>query len=288
MAYVKNTWVDQAGQIRYEQTTDEDDLIILTPNYELITEIGTPVNATNMNHIEDGIADCDTAIGQKVSKSGDTMTGNLNFSNSGQNTISLNGISTSSYADITYKDGSNNRLAHLRAYNDSSTKRRVELVVMNDNGSPAGNGVRVTYENGTESCEFPTSKCVDGQWVDSFHSLTTVVDIGNYEIDLSSYLPSDSYSYEVMVCFAGFRGGGTTNSVVSVSDASVTLTDSRDIANHAVYGVTEFDGDHKETGEFSCIVVVGSSRKFYFNIARFKLGASSLIMTKYRRIGTNS
>ena len=57
MAYVKNTWVDQEGQIRYRETQDGD-LKIFTPNYEQVTEIGTPVNADNMNHIEDGIADC--------------------------------------------------------------------------------------------------------------------------------------------------------------------------------------------------------------------------------------
>lgn len=56
MAYVKNTWVDQEGQVRYRETQDGD-LKIFTPNYEQVTEIGTPVNADNMNHIEDGIAD---------------------------------------------------------------------------------------------------------------------------------------------------------------------------------------------------------------------------------------
>ena len=61
MAYVKNTWVDQAGQVRYTETED-DGYKIFTANYEEVTEIGTPVNATNMNHIEDGIGACDTAI----------------------------------------------------------------------------------------------------------------------------------------------------------------------------------------------------------------------------------
>lgn len=57
MTYVKNTWVDQEGQVRYTETTD-DGYKIFTPNFEEVTEIGTPVNAANMNHIEDGIADC--------------------------------------------------------------------------------------------------------------------------------------------------------------------------------------------------------------------------------------
>lgn len=57
MAYVKNTWVDQEGQVRYTERVDGG-YKIFTPNFEQVTEIGTPVNADNMNHIEDGIADC--------------------------------------------------------------------------------------------------------------------------------------------------------------------------------------------------------------------------------------
>ena len=57
MAYTKNTWVDQEGQVRYTET-EEDGYKIFTANYEEVTTLGTPVNATNMNHIEDGIADC--------------------------------------------------------------------------------------------------------------------------------------------------------------------------------------------------------------------------------------
>jgi hypothetical protein len=85
MAYVKNTWVDREGQTRYHETVDDDGALIFTPDYEKVTEIGTPVNADNMNHIEDGIADHENRItvlenseGEDyVKKSGDTMTGNL-------------------------------------------------------------------------------------------------------------------------------------------------------------------------------------------------------------------
>lgn len=67
MAYVKNTWVDQEGQVRYRETQDGD-LKIFTPNYEQVTEIGTPVNADNMNHIEQGIADCYTYVDSKITE----------------------------------------------------------------------------------------------------------------------------------------------------------------------------------------------------------------------------
>lgn len=58
MAYVKNTWVDQDVERpkTYQVTTNQDGSITLTDSFGLVTELGTPVNAVNMNHIEDGLA----------------------------------------------------------------------------------------------------------------------------------------------------------------------------------------------------------------------------------------
>lgn len=56
MAYTPNIWVDREGTTRYFETVEEDGAKIFTPDYSQLTEIGTPVNADNMNHIEEGIA----------------------------------------------------------------------------------------------------------------------------------------------------------------------------------------------------------------------------------------
>lgn len=60
MAYVKNIWVDQDVERpkTYEVTNNQDGSITLTDSFGLVTELGTPVNETNMNHIEDGIEGC--------------------------------------------------------------------------------------------------------------------------------------------------------------------------------------------------------------------------------------
>lgn len=60
MAYVKNTWVDQDVERpkTYEVTNNQDGSITLTDSFGLVTELGTPVNEVNMNHIEDGIDGC--------------------------------------------------------------------------------------------------------------------------------------------------------------------------------------------------------------------------------------
>ena len=55
MAYIKNNWVDREGTTRYFETVDNDGAKIFTPDYTQVTELGTPVNADNMNHIEEGI-----------------------------------------------------------------------------------------------------------------------------------------------------------------------------------------------------------------------------------------
>lgn len=55
MAYIKNNWVDREGTTRYFETVDDDGALIFTPDYTQVTELGTPVNADNMNHIEEGI-----------------------------------------------------------------------------------------------------------------------------------------------------------------------------------------------------------------------------------------
>lgn len=58
MAYIKNTWVDQKVERprTYEMINNSDGSVTLVDSLGLVEELGTPVNADNMNHIEDGIA----------------------------------------------------------------------------------------------------------------------------------------------------------------------------------------------------------------------------------------
>ena len=94
MAYTKNTWEDQNVERprTYAVQNNQDSTITLTDSFGVVTTLGTPVNATNMNHIEDGIESCDTAItnlqsqvttldASVVKKTGDqTITGTKTFS----------------------------------------------------------------------------------------------------------------------------------------------------------------------------------------------------------------
>ena len=64
MTYIKNIWVDQSVERpkTYEITNNDDGSVTLLDSFGLISEIGTPVNADNMNHIEEGIENNDKRI----------------------------------------------------------------------------------------------------------------------------------------------------------------------------------------------------------------------------------
>lgn len=55
--YVKNVWVDQDVERprTYQMTQNQDGSVTLVDDFGLVTELGTPVDEVNMNHIEEGI-----------------------------------------------------------------------------------------------------------------------------------------------------------------------------------------------------------------------------------------
>lgn len=60
MGYQKINFTDQDVQRpkTYEFQENSDGSVTLIDSFGLVTDLGTPINADNMNHIEDGIADC--------------------------------------------------------------------------------------------------------------------------------------------------------------------------------------------------------------------------------------
>lgn len=64
MTYIKNVWVDQEVERpkTYEMTNNSDGSVTLIDSFGLVLEMGTPVSADNMNHIEEGIENNDQRI----------------------------------------------------------------------------------------------------------------------------------------------------------------------------------------------------------------------------------
>lgn len=68
MAYVKTQWKDRVTQYmnRYTMTENADGTITLTPVPGTVTETGTPINADNLNNVEDELEMLDNAIGKLI------------------------------------------------------------------------------------------------------------------------------------------------------------------------------------------------------------------------------
>lgn len=64
MAYQKTVWKDQnvENPRTYVERDNGDGTVTLLDAFGTVTELGTPVNAANMNKIENGIADLETYI----------------------------------------------------------------------------------------------------------------------------------------------------------------------------------------------------------------------------------
>ena len=64
MAYTKTTWVDRVVQYptKYTASGTVPGDITLTANPGTVTQAGTPVNATNLNKIEDKLFDLDSKV----------------------------------------------------------------------------------------------------------------------------------------------------------------------------------------------------------------------------------
>jgi len=82
MTYEKKIWTDQNVERpkTYEMTHNVDGSITLTESFGNVVDLGTPVNAQNMNHIENALALCDlTQYDASVTYStGEWVTGVVN------------------------------------------------------------------------------------------------------------------------------------------------------------------------------------------------------------------
>lgn len=80
MAYTKTEWKDQVVENprTYSMRDNGDNTVTLLDAFGTVTELGTPVNAANMNHIEDGIAAVETLANTKqdaITGAASTITG---------------------------------------------------------------------------------------------------------------------------------------------------------------------------------------------------------------------
>jgi hypothetical protein len=316
MAYVKNIWVDQDVERpkTYEVTNNQDGSITLTDSFGLVTELGTPVNAVNMNHIEDGIfdnseelenkvdLDYSNADYQPVNKAGDTMTGTLAFDVSlgtsgisGGNPVMINAnnidfdtapSSTEYLGMVQLNDENSNRMGRLEYGFLSDGGHSIRIVDKKNSSETEYSIFEVGYNSsGDRYCDFPNTKCVDGQWIKANYTITSSTSLNgstNLTYDLTSLIPKDGYIYEILLS-GRVNGSSTTGQygplyvISGVMNTSVMLAGNR----QATTSSNTFGG--------CSIIPLGTDRKITITRGTSYYGTiDTLQVASYRRVGTNS
>ena len=81
MAYEKTVWKDHVVERpkTYRMVENADGTVTLVPVPGQVIQQGTALNAENLNHIEDALAEHDETLGKRLPVAGGTMTGNINM-----------------------------------------------------------------------------------------------------------------------------------------------------------------------------------------------------------------
>ena len=160
MAYTKTEWKDQnvENPRTYSVRDNGDSTVTLMDAFGTVTELGTPVNAENMNKIENGIANA-------VDKdSNQTITGTKVFN--GASPIKL-GKAGGTYTEIQYTSDGSTRLGGLRNYKSDDNLDCMQMYAASKDGSSIlgsiqinrddHNGIRATAPHPAASTDYNNS-----------------------------------------------------------------------------------------------------------------------------------
>ena len=160
MAYTKTEWKDQnvENPRTYSVRDNGDSTVTLMDAFGTVTELGTPVNAENMNKIENGIANA-------VDKdSNQTITGTKVFN--GASPIKL-GKAGGTCTEIQYTSDGSTRLGGLRNYKSDDNLDCMQMYAASKDGSSIlgsiqinrddNNGIRATAPHPAASTDYNNS-----------------------------------------------------------------------------------------------------------------------------------
>lgn len=160
MAYTKTEWKDQnvENPRTYSVRDNGDSTVTLMDAFGTVTELGTPVNAENMNKIENGIANA-------VDKdSNQTITGTKVFN--GASPIKL-GKAGGTSTEIQYTSDGSTRLGGLRNYKSDDNLDCMQMYAASKDGSSIlgsiqinrddNNGIRATAPHPAASTNYNNS-----------------------------------------------------------------------------------------------------------------------------------
>lgn len=121
------------------------------------------------------------------------------------------------------------------------------------------------------------SNVIDGQWVSANNiEIFSTTATGTYTIDLSTVLPNDNYTYEVLLA-------GVTNDTATGTYCQVNLTDS--VSTMVVGRI----GTYSRNSCIQSLVIINNTRQLSVEILNNALDdwLEPLSVRAYRRIGTN-
>lgn len=154
MAYQKTEWKDQnvENPRTYSMRDNGNDTVTLLDAFGTVTELGTPVNAENMNKIENGIAnavDLDSA---------QDITGKKTFTNN-VNPVVLKKSGDNTYTEIQLQDKNGIRQGGIRSIADSSQEQLTLYAASADGNSIIGSiGIAKDSNNGIKTvCPAPAA-----------------------------------------------------------------------------------------------------------------------------------
>lgn len=160
MAYTKTEWKDQnvENPRTYSVRDNGDSTVTLIDAFGTVTELGTPVNAENMNKIENGIAN---AIDKD---SNQTITGTKVFK--GASPIKL-GKAGNAFTEVQFTSDGSTRLGGLRNYKSDDNLDCMQMYAASKNGSSIlgsiqinrddNNGIRATAPHPAASTDYNNS-----------------------------------------------------------------------------------------------------------------------------------
>lgn len=160
MAYTKTEWKDQnvENPRTYSVRDNGDSTVTLIDAFGTVTELGTPVNAENMNKIENGIAN---AIDKD---SNQTITGTKVFK--GASPIKL-GKAGNTFTEVQFTSDGSTRLGGLRNYKSDDNLDCMQMYAASKDGSSIlgsiqinrddNNGIRATAPHPAASTDYNNS-----------------------------------------------------------------------------------------------------------------------------------
>lgn len=226
-------------------------------------------------------------IDGKVSKSGDTMTGDLNISKTSPQVHLINtdmelGVTPSEnyVSNLRFIDKNETNLGSCYLRQQSSGITDINLNCINPSGGSAAT-LRVGFNaNGDAYSTFPNTYRCDGQWIAESQTICSGRTAETSDKNWTLNLPNDSYDYEVLLV------GAVTTGATSGNQSRINLQSSI-IQSNIVICNAQTRTSSTVTTYGACIIPVGSNHTVTVVGWGSNTGAYSLYLRGYRRIGTN-